>query len=298
VSRRYRRDHGFATGAALVMMSLLGLVLATVGEPVVQARAYLSRAAAADAARAQAQAAVEAVIEVLRADPTPGADSFHDPLWARGVAGVVVRECYPPYAGGDGCHAYTNANTASLHRLQDVAAGRLPVGMDSAAALAPLLAVRATGELLDSAGLRLALGDAYEPLSPAITARPLVNANTAGPAVLAEVLAEYLPTDRGAGGGGRRSRRSGGDAWPAALSRMLTARRESELRRGDLPRVLEVPADAPLLAVLGVRSPALELLIHRGGRRFEAVIARVPGAGGTAGTGARYQVLRLREAGL
>lgn len=271
---------GFVSGTALIVLPALVLLAVASSAALQAAESYLQRTGAHRRAREQAREGVLEVIELIQADETPEAHSRHDPLWTRRPPGVEITGALP--AGrcvpGLRCfsrYAYVNVNGASVSRLEAVAEARLPVDAPPGRVLEPVLAARRRGELLSPASLRLALGAHHEVLAPVLTAQALVNVNTAPPAALEEVIASEAPAVD--------ARR--------AVRRIVEARERAEILRGDLPALLSVEADARLLSFLGVRSFTLRLLIARGGRSYEAVLARVPDPVGTDGV----QVLRFAE---
>ena len=271
---------GFISGTALLVLPALVLLAVATSVALQTGETYLQRAGAYRRARGEARAAVVEVIELMQADATPGAHSPHDPLWRRRPPGVEITGVLPEgrCAPGLPCfsrYAYVNVNTAPVTLLEDVAGARLPVGVAPGSVLAPVFAARRRGEMLTPASLRLALGAHHDALTPVLTAHALVNVNTAPPDVIAEVIAVEAPAV---------------DAR-SALRRILDARERGEILRGDLPAILSVGADAWVLSVLGVRSFTLRLLVSRGGRRFEAILARIPDPAGTDGV----QVLRFAE---
>lgn len=271
---------GFISGTALLVLPALVLLAVATSVALQTGETYLQRAGARRRARGEARAAVVEVIELMQADASPGAHSRHDPLWRRRPPGVEITGVLPEdrCAPGLPCfsrYAYVNVNAAPVTILEDVAEARLPVGVAPGPVLEPVLAARLRGELLTPASLRLALGAHHDALTPVLTAHALVNVNTAPPDVIADVIAVEAPAV---------------DAR-SALRRIREARERGEIRREDLPALLAVGADARVLSVLGVRSLTLRLLIFRGGRRFEAVLARVPDPAGTDDV----QVLRFAE---
>lgn len=271
---------GFISGAALLVLPVLVLLAVTSSVALQAAMSYLERAGVDLRAREKARAAVREVIDLIQADTTPAAQSRHDPLWRLSPPGVEIAAVLPRgrCVLGLQCfsrYAYLNVNAASVVLLETVAAARLPEDVPPAPVLEPILASRRRGEPLSPASLRLALGERYESLTPVLTAEALVNANTAPAAVIEEVIAVEAPAvDAG-----------------RALGRILDARERGEILRGELPGLLAVGADARVLSFLGVRSFTLRLLILRGGRRYEAVLARIPEPAGTDGV----QVLRFAE---
>lgn len=273
---------GFISGTALLVLPAL-VLLAVASSVAIQAgEKYLQRVRADRRARGEARAAVVEVIELMQADATPAAHSRHDPLWRRPPPGVEITGVLPAdrCAPGLQCfsrYAYVNVNAAPATLLEAVAGARLPVDVVPGPVLDPVFAARRRGEHLTPASLRLALGAHYEALTPVLTAHALVNVNTAPPDVLADAIAAEAPAV---------------DAR-SALRRIREAREREEIRRGELPALLAVEADARVLSVLGVRSFTLRLLISRGGRSFEAVLARVAEPAGTEGV----QVLRFAEVG-
>jgi hypothetical protein len=275
VSRSADGDRGFVTATALLVVPALVFLSLVQALPVPVVAAHLEGRAAARAGRAAAHTAVEEAIALLAADPTPEGQSAYDPLWQETPPGVRVSEVLPRYAGGTGRLTYAHASTAPRSRLLQIAAGRLSPEVSPAAALAPVLAARAGGETLTPELLRHLLGEHHAALVPPITARPLVNANTADPRVLEALIAEHSP--------GSDPRR--------AVGRITRARAEGELHRAELAALLELPPEAAVFAVLGGRSVSLRLDIRRRGRRYEAVVLRVPGAGPAD----RLQVIRLAE---
>jgi hypothetical protein len=271
---------GFISGTALLVLPALVLLAAATSVAIQTGETYLQRAGAYRRARGEARAVVIEVIELMQADATPGAHSRHDPLWRRRPPGVEITGVLPRgrCVPGLQCfsrYAYVNVNTAPVTLLETVAGARLPVGVASGPVLAPILAARRRGEMLTPASLRLALGAHHDALTPVLTAHALVNVNTAPPDVIADAIAVEAPAV---------------DAR-SALRRILDAREREEILRGDLPALLSVEADARVLAFLGVRSSALRVLVSRGGRSFEAVLARIPDPAGTDGV----QVLRFAE---
>jgi hypothetical protein len=279
VSEDREKPDGFVTFAAAALLSALVLIALSHAAPVPVVLEHLEATARRREARAAARDTLEEVIRLLEADPTPQAQSVHDPLWQRTPPGVVVDEPLPPSAGGDGRYTYANVNAARRQRLRKVAAGRLPPDVSAQEVLEPVLDARERGEVLTPQLLRHVLGEHYESLAPAVSARALVNANTATAAVLARLIAAHT---------------TGLDAARTA-ARIVQARAESELARGDLAAILERPADAPVFAVLGVRSFTVRLEIRieggRGGRVFEALVLRVP----ERERPDRFQVVRLTE---
>lgn len=274
------RANGFIGGVALLVLPAIVLLAAGSSAALQAGERYLERAAAARSPREEALGAVLEAMELIAADATPEAQSRHDPLWRRRPRGVEIEEAVPRgrCVPGQQCfsrYAYVNVNAAPLHLLETVVAARLPPDRPAEPVLATLRSVRSQGELLSPAGLRLALGEHHEALAPVITAHALVNVNTAPPPVVEAVLAAEAPavdTQR-------------------ALRRILEARDRGEILRDGLPGLLGVGPDARVLSFLGVRSFTLRLLIERGGRRFEAVLARVPEAAGGDG----LQLLRFAE---
>lgn len=271
---------GFISGTALLVLPALVVLAVATSVAIQTGEKYLQRAGARRRARGEARAAVVEVIELMQADATPGAHSRHDPQWRRRPPGVEITGVLPRGRCMPGLpcfsrYAYVNVNTAPVTLLETVAGARLPVGVAPGPVLAPVLAARRRDELLTPSSLRLALGAHHDALTPVLTAHALVNVNTAPPEVIADTIAVEAPeVDAG-----------------SALRRILDARERGEILRGDLPALLSVEADAPVMSVLGVRSFTLRLLILRGGRSFEAVLARVPGPAGTDGV----QVLRFAE---
>ncbi len=274
------RGGGFISLAALLVLPAVVLLAVASSVALQSGESYLRRAVAERRVREQARVAVLEVIELMRADATPQAHSRHDPLWRRRPRGVEITAVLPPErcVVGLRCfsrYAYINVNAAPVTRLETVARARLPIDAPSAAVLEPILSARRAEELLSPASLRFALGTYHEALAPVLTARPLVNVNTAPPAVIEEVIAAEAPTVDS----------------PRALGRVLHARERAEISREDLPALLAVDEEARVLSFLGVRTLTLGLLIARGDRRYEAVLARVPDAVSAGGV----QVLRFSE---
>lgn len=275
-----RNEGGFISGAALLVFPALVLLAVASSVALEAGESYLERARADRRAREKARAAVLEVVELMQADATPAAHSRHDPLWQRRPPGVEITEILPRgrCAIGLQCfsrYAYVNVNAAPVTLLETIAAARLPVDVPSGPLLEPVLAARRRAEPLSPASLRLAFGERYERLAPVLTAHALVNVNTAPALVIEEVIVTEAPAvDTG-----------------RALGRILGARERAEILRGDLPGLLAVGADARVLSFLGVRSYTLRLLIARGGRHYEAVLARVPEPVGADGV----QVLRFAE---
>lgn len=243
--------------------------------------AQLARRVDAVSLRADAYGVVLASVSLMRADPTPGASSYHDPLFVRPPAGTTITPVEPPLdrrggtdtrrgrvqagAGGEvSSYPFFNVNIAPAHRLEQVAATRLPEDVSPIRVLSAVRAARERGEPLTPATLRRALGAAYNMLRPVITAQPLLNANTVSQRRLERLLRRHFRSYRAA----------------AVASRLLAARAADEIDAGQLPDLLGVPADAPVLTEIGVRSHLVHLRIRRGGRRYEALIARLPGPGG------------------
>jgi hypothetical protein len=274
------RGGGYISVAALIVLPAVVLLAVASSVALQSGERYLRRVVADRRVREQARAAVIEVIELMRADATPQAHSRHDPLWRRRPHGVEITAILPHErcVAGLRClsrYAYVNVNVAPVSLLETVVGARLPMDARSAAVLEPILTARRAGELFSPESLRFALGTDHQALAPVLTAHPLVNVNTAPAAVIEKVLASEAPT---------------ADV-SRALGRVLHARERAEIVREDLPELLAVDEEARVLSFLGVRSFTLGLLIARGDRRYEAVIARIPDAVGAGG----LQVLRFSE---
>lgn len=266
-----RDDAGFATFASLVLIASLVAVLPLLAAAGRLLEAQLARRTDAVLLRARARDAVAEAVSLMRADPSPGATSPHDPLFVHPPGGTTVASVEPRLTavGHEGPdprdhrpYPFINVNTVATRRLEDVAAARLPQDVSPARVLAGVHAARERGELLTPDTLRRAVGAGYEALHPVVTAEPLFNANTSSRRTLERLLRRHL--------GARRAH--------AVTTRITEYRSREEIDTGDLPRLLGVPADSAVPAVLGVRSHLVSLRVRRRGRHFEALLARLPGS--------------------
>lgn len=257
---------GFAALASLLVLVALVTTLPLLAAAGRLFEAQRARRAAAVSRRAAAYEAVRAAASRMREDPTPRASSYHDPLYRRTPTGTIVTPVEPPLGRDEAndeqwLYPFFNVNTAPADRLERVAADRLPEDVSPARALSVVRATRERGELLTPDTLRRALGSSYDALHPVITAQPLLNANTASERSLERVLRRHVRSARAA----------------ALASRLVAERGAREIHAGELPELLGVPADAPVLAEIGVRGHLVQLGIRRGGRRYEALLVRLPG---------------------
>ena len=256
---------GFLMPAAAMGLAAFALVVVAASLVVSAAGRDVSTIAREHAAREKALEAIQRVLQLLEADPTPEASSFHDPVWGKLSANVRLRELLPNPAGA-------NVNRASKARLEAIAVGRLPAHVPPARALRKVYQARAAGELLTPDSLKLALKAHYRQLAPAITAAPEVNVNTAGEKKLRSLLKELLPAGR----------------VSAAVDRILAAREKRELTPDELPALAPGADEATLRGTLGVRSKAYLIEIEEGGYTFEAVLVR-------RGATGEFALARFRE---
>ena len=262
---------------------MVGLVVAAIASAgaIGLSRAMTERMADTRRARGAALEAVDTAISLLRDDPTPTAQSLHDPLWQRPPEGVSVTDLsarvsaavVPPEVVPLGARGATpavrprryaprelpffNVNAAPSDLLERIAASRLPASVSSSVVLEPLYRLRREGTLVSPETLRLALGHHYRRLAPVLRAEPLLNANTLPRAQLAGLLGAFS--------------RDGG----SAAERVIDARAGVELDATGLTRLLGDSLSQSVLSFIGVRSWGVSLRIEKNGRVFRAVIACV-----------------------
>jgi hypothetical protein len=159
------------------------------------------------------------------------------------------------------CYGWANINLADEFAARSLA--RSLTGSDSAAerlrgTIETLLLDRRAASPGD---LRTLLGIDYNELFPFVNAEPLMNINHIDPDLLREILAcpDY-----------------GVESPEARLSDVL-ARREAEgIARADIPLVLGVPPDSPILHYLGSVTWFWEISVSGRGKTLRTVLCGLP----------------------
>lgn len=150
--------------------------------------------------RSELESWAERAVSLLAADPTPLADSVHDPVWR--YMTIVPRsgiDCSLTDAGSlPGANPLIDIEGEPLPAIEqfllDHGVGDAPVRTVTAL----LSARRRAGQPTLASELEGMLGGSYRALRPAFARGPMLNVNLASPSLIGAVLAQRLPSARAA----------------------------------------------------------------------------------------------------